>query len=57
MFYHITDMVFVPYVVPVYDFLKGYRHEHIVFVDSGHFDIPSGLARSPLRFPDQISQV
>ena len=37
--------------------LKGYRHEHIVFVDSGYFDIPNGLARSPLRFPDQISQV
>ena len=37
--------------------LKGYRHEHIVFVDSGYFDIPNGLARSPLRFPDPISPV
>ena len=37
--------------------LKGYRHEHIGFVESGYFDIPNGLARSPLRFPDPISPV
>ena len=35
--------------------LKGYRYEHIVSVDSGYFDVSKRLARSPLRFPDEIS--